>query len=62
VSPILELLVGGFFSAIGWWGANHYVVDKYLEPKPAIEKKVEEKKDEKTSDTDDTPASSLRRP
>jgi hypothetical protein len=34
---VLELIMAGFFSAIGWWGANHYVVEKYLEP-PSIEK------------------------
>ena len=36
------MLVAGFFSAIGWWGANHYVVDVYLEPKTKIEKTEKE--------------------
>ena len=31
----------GFFSAIGWYGANHYVIEPYFPP--PIEKKVEEK-------------------
>jgi hypothetical protein len=26
----------GFFSAIGWWGANHYVIEPYLDPKPPV--------------------------
>jgi hypothetical protein len=29
----------GFFSAIGWWGANHYVIEPYAPP--PIERKVE---------------------
>lgn len=45
---ILELLVGGFFSALGWWGANHYVVEPYFPP--AIEKKKEEPKKEEPKD------------
>jgi hypothetical protein len=33
----------GFLSAIGWWGANYYVIDPYLpQSPPKIEKKVEE--------------------
>jgi hypothetical protein len=40
---VLELLIGGFFSALGWWGANHYVVDVYLEPKTKVEKDVNDK-------------------
>ena len=28
----------GFFSAIGWYGANHYVIEPYFPP--PIEKKV----------------------
>ena len=36
---VLEMIVAGFFSALGWWGANHYVVDPYLEPKVTIEQK-----------------------
>jgi len=27
---ILEWIAIGFFSAIGWWGANHYVIEPYL--------------------------------
>ena len=37
---IIELVVAGFFSAIGWWGANHYVIEPYLPPK--IERKENE--------------------
>jgi hypothetical protein len=32
-------VVVGFFSAIGWYGANHYVIEPHFPP--AIEKKVE---------------------
>jgi hypothetical protein len=32
----------GFFSAIGWYGANYYVITPYL-PEPVFkEKKIEE--------------------
>jgi hypothetical protein len=27
---IIEWLLIGFFSAIGWWGANHYVIEPYF--------------------------------
>jgi hypothetical protein len=27
---IVEWLLIGFFSAIGWWGANHYVIEPYF--------------------------------
>jgi hypothetical protein len=40
---VLEMLVAGFFSAIGWWSANHYVVEPYLEPKTKVEKDVNDK-------------------
>ena len=39
---ILEVIVYGFFTAFGWWGANHYVIEPYLPP--PIERKVETKK------------------
>ena len=44
---IAELLIGGFFSAIGWWSANHYVVEPYLDAKPVTIEKKQEKKDDK---------------
>jgi hypothetical protein len=31
--------VVGFFSAIGWWGANHYVIEPYFPPPVVLEKK-----------------------
>lgn len=45
---VVELLIAGFFSAIGWWGANHYVIEPYLPP-PIERKEVkkEETKDDK---------------
>ena len=36
---IVELLLAGFFTAFGWWGANHYVIEPYFPP--TVEKKVE---------------------
>ena len=38
---ILEILAYGFFSAFGWWTANHYVIEPYFPP--AIERKDEKK-------------------
>ena len=37
---ILELLAYGFFSAFGWWGANHYIIEPYFPP--PIERKKED--------------------
>ena len=42
---IVELLIAGFFTAIGWWGANHYVIEPYF-PAP-VERKVEQKEEPK---------------
>jgi hypothetical protein len=40
---IVEMLMYGFVSAFGWWGANHYVIEPVLEGKPAtIEKEVQQ--------------------
>lgn len=36
---ILEVIVYGFFTAFGWWGANHYVIEPYFPPpieQPAV--------------------------
>jgi hypothetical protein len=46
---IAEILVWGFFSAVGWWSANYFVIEPYF-PKheTKIEKKVE---DERTKTT-----------
>ena len=46
---VVEYIVIGFLSALGWWGANYYVITPYLpEPvfaeKPAEPKKAEDKK------------------
>jgi len=35
---ILELVLYGFFTAFGWWGANHYVIEPYF-PQSTTEKK-----------------------
>jgi len=39
---MFEILVWGFFSAFGWWGANHYVIGPYFPP--PIERKKEDVK------------------
>lgn len=38
---IVEYIVIGFLSALGWWGANHYVIEPYFPP--PIERKEEKK-------------------
>ena len=54
---ILDMVVWGFFSAIGWMLAN-YTVDKVFPDKPpAIEKPVEDR-----SPVDDKKDSSVRKP
>jgi len=42
---ILEVIVYGFFTAFGWWGANHYVIEPYFPEPVAKVKKAEEKKE-----------------
>lgn len=44
---VAELIVAGFLSAVGWWGANYYVITPYLPEPVYATKKAEEKKDEK---------------
>ena len=39
---VAEYIVIGFLSALGWWGANHYVIEPYAPP--PIERKKEEVK------------------
>ena len=34
-------IVVGFFSAIGWWSANHYVIEPYFPESIKKERKVE---------------------
>lgn len=36
---IVTCIVAGFFTAFGWWGANHFVIEPYLE-KPATTKAI----------------------
>ena len=41
---IVEYIIIGFLRALGWWGANYYVITPYL-PEPVFaEKTVETKK------------------
>ena len=47
---ILEVVVYGFFTAFGWWGANHYVIEPYFPP--AIERKEEH--NDRTKEKDKT--------
>ena len=40
-----EMLLYGFISAFGWWGANHFVIEPHLEGKPAtMEREVQQQK------------------
>jgi hypothetical protein len=40
---VVEYIFIGFLSALGWWGANYYVITPYL-PEPVYkEQKAEEK-------------------
>ena len=44
---VIEYIIVGALSAIGWWGANYYVITPHL-PEPVFaEKKEEPKKQEK---------------
>ena len=47
---ILEVVVYGFFTAFGWWGANHYVIEPYFPP--PIERK--EESNDRTKEKDKT--------
>jgi len=29
---VIDLLFAGFITAIGWWGAEHYVIEPYFPP------------------------------
>lgn len=42
----MEYIVIGFLSALGWWGANYYVITPYLPEPIYAEKKVEKNKEE----------------
>ena len=43
---VIEYVVIGFLSALGWWGANYYVITPYL-PEPVFkEAKNVDKKEE----------------
>ena len=38
-----EMLLYGFISAFGWWGANHFVIEPVFEKPASMEKKIEKK-------------------
>jgi hypothetical protein len=48
---VIEYIVIGFLSALGWWGANYFVIAPHLPEPTKIEKKVEsnEQKNEQTN-------------
>ena len=48
---VVELLFAGFLSAIGWWGANYYVITPYFPEPIYAEKRIEEKKKAEQQDT-----------
>lgn len=37
-----EMLLYGFVSAFGWWGANHFVIEPILEKPASMEKVVQQ--------------------
>jgi hypothetical protein len=41
---VAEWIVVGFFSAIGWWSANYFVIAPYLPEPTKKEIKIEEQK------------------
>jgi hypothetical protein len=45
---VAEMLMYGFVSAFGWWGANHYIIEPHLESKPVLMEK--EKQEQKCTD------------
>lgn len=48
------MLLYGFVSAFGWWGANHFVIEPVFEKPAVIEKKIEKKTDKKETDKKET--------
>jgi hypothetical protein len=50
---ILEVVVYGFFTAFGWWGANHYVIEPYFPP-PIERKENKEESNDRTKEKDKT--------
>ena len=44
---IVECIIVGAFSAIGWWGANYYVITPYLPEPIYAEKRLEQQKESK---------------
>lgn len=39
---VLEYITIGFLSALGWWGANHYVIEPHFPP-PIVKESKEQK-------------------
>jgi hypothetical protein len=48
---ILEVVVYGFFTAFGWWGANHYVIEPYFPPQ--LERKEQQQEEPKNGTAKD---------
>lgn len=49
---VIEYIIIGALSAIGWWGANHYIIDPYFPP--PIERKKEEQDEVKLGNNKDS--------
>jgi hypothetical protein len=41
---ITEMLLYGFVSAFGWWGANHFVIEPVFEKPATMEKEQQQQK------------------
>jgi hypothetical protein len=39
-----EMLMYGFVSAFGWWGANHFVIEPVFEKPATLEKETQQQK------------------
>lgn len=51
---IIESLVAGFISAVGWWSANDFLIDPYLRTKPKTEQVQPAKEEPKKETKDDS--------
>ena len=47
---VLTWITVGFFSAVGWWGANYYVIGPYL-PEPEYSYAAKHKEEKKTEES-----------
>ena len=47
---VIEAVIVGFLSAIGWYGANYYVIGPYL-PEPEYSYAAKHKEEKKTEES-----------